>query len=335
MYQGWDREITITVGNGEDQRQFRGRRDLLTEHSGYFKSLLDSCTSEEIAVPSVSPEVFTRILKFVNTGLLDLTPDNIYSVLLATHLLHMPRALEICRSYLVLDRHRLLSTPPPPTIVKPIPSRKYFFWPPPPPFFPLPPPPPPPHYTTSLYVPPPPVHQPLELEPLPSTSIVPTPQEPPAPPCHEETSSTPEKLTKGVYKDIACCDGPVRFKRVLNINYGTVQPPETDGEKSKTEEARRRIFICSFCKHTFKSHYCFRKHTRRHLNPVSLNPMRSPEKEVKDMNVQYYPCKTCGSKFPSYYFVHKHRKICHGNENYSEDKTSPSTNIQNEEKTNN
>ncbi|KFB43488.1 AGAP004733-PA-like protein [Anopheles sinensis] len=32
------------------------------------------------------------------------------------------------------------------------------------------------------------------------------------------------------------------------------------------------------------------------------------------MNVQYYPCKTCGSKFPSYYFVHKHRKLCHAEE---------------------
>lgn len=31
-----------------------------------------------------------------------------------------------------------------------------------------------------------------------------------------------------------------------------------------------------------------------------------------DLNVQYFPCKTCGSKFPSYYFVHKHRRLCHG-----------------------
>jgi hypothetical protein len=36
--------------------------------------------------------------------------------------------------------------------------------------------------------------------------------------------------------------------------------------------------------------------------------------KLLDMNVQYYPCKTCGSKFPSYYFVHKHRKMCHAEE---------------------
>ena len=35
---------------------------------------------------------------------------------------------------------------------------------------------------------------------------------------------------------------------------------------------------------------------------------------VLDMNVQYFPCKTCGSKFPSYYFVHKHRRLCHAEE---------------------
>ncbi|KAF6215832.1 hypothetical protein GE061_000167 [Apolygus lucorum] len=322
MYSGggsWgpEREITVTVGHGEERRSFRSRVDLLSEQSGYFRSLLDSCTSEEIAVPSVSPEVFARILKFVNTGLLDLTPDNIYSVLLATHLLHMPRALELCRSYLVLERHRLLSTPPPPSIVKPIPSRKYFFWPPPPPFFSLPPPPP--HYPSSLYAPPvaPPPPEP-EVDPLPSTSLSTSlaPQDPPPEP-------TTDKSGKSVYKDIACCDGPVRFKRVLNVNYGVATPPPDAKPDDTKDTVQRRVFICSFCKHTFKSHYCFRKHTRRHLNPVSLNPVRAPERDAKDMNVQYFPCKTCGSKFPSYYFVHKHRKLCHGAPEHPDDTQHP------------
>ena len=30
---------------------------------------------------------------------------------------------------------------------------------------------------------------------------------------------------------------------------------------------------------------------------------------MKDLNVQYFPCKICGAKFPSYYFVHKHKKM--------------------------
>ena len=32
---------------------------------------------------------------------------------------------------------------------------------------------------------------------------------------------------------------------------------------------------------------------------------------MKDLNVQYFPCKICGAKFPSYYFVHKHKKLWH------------------------
>ncbi|XP_016959064.1 uncharacterized protein LOC108030580 [Drosophila biarmipes] len=123
--------------------------------------------------------------------------------------------------------------------------------------------------------------------------------------------------------------------------------------------AHQELYVCVYCKHTFKSQYCYQKHAKRHLNPLSLttadkkllaeptsllassgNPDADNQpgqrattaaersgaaggaasallrREVRplDMNVQYYPCKTCGSKFPSYYFVHKHRKMCHADE---------------------
>ena len=105
-------------------------------------------------------------------------------------------------------------------------------------------------------------------------------------------------------------------------------------------------YQCLFCNHIFKSHYCYQKHKRRHLNPftvdftitrqehqqqppdqpkrptpaaatakpvVSASPATSSGggKIVKDINVQFFPCKICGAKFPSYYFVHKHKKIWH------------------------
>lgn len=140
--------------------------------------------------------------------------------------------------------------------------------------------------------------------------------------------------------DIACCDGPVRFHRVINKNYGL---PTTDGdyklEVNRTQamnramnenirdkqlsdenQAGNEVFTCLYCNHTFKSQYCYQKHARRHLNPVSIDAKNlqvdGNKREVKllDMNVQYYPCKTCGCKFPSYYFVHKHRKMCHADE---------------------
>lgn len=141
--------------------------------------------------------------------------------------------------------------------------------------------------------------------------------------------------------DIACCDGPVRFHRVINRNYGL--PTVVDGdykfEINRTQAMNRAmnenirdkqlcdenqtnsdVFTCLYCNHTFKSQYCYQKHARRHLNPVNIEAKNlqidGSKREVKllDMNVQYYPCKTCGCKFPSYYFVHKHRKMCHAEE---------------------
>lgn len=103
----------------------------------------------------------------------------------------------------------------------------------------------------------------------------------------------------------------------------------TEGAGDGSSPAAGGEFTCLYCNHTFKSHYCYQKHARRHLNPLtpkqgesSAAPVptatataaaRAPARPL-DMNVQYYPCKTCGSKFPSYYFVHKHRKLCHSGE---------------------
>lgn len=50
------------------------------------------------------------------------------------------------------------------------------------------------------------------------------------------------------------------------------------------------------------------------LKPVPASAASQREVRLLDMNVQYYPCKTCGAKFPSYYFVHKHRRRVHPEE---------------------
>lgn len=54
-------------------------------------------------------EAFAPLLNYMYTGRLEVTLDNVYSVLLATHLLHMPGALEQCRAALL----RLRGGPPP------------------------------------------------------------------------------------------------------------------------------------------------------------------------------------------------------------------------------
>ncbi|XP_075218341.1 uncharacterized protein LOC142323072 [Lycorma delicatula] len=453
LYRAWllressppDVIVCVGSGTGRGSHQFSGHRTVLSSQSGYLKSLLSEpqtadTAQTQILVPNVSPEVFAPLLTFMYTGYLDLTPDNIYGVLLATHLLHMPRALDLCRSFLLQQQHAS-QLPPPPPLVKPIPSRKML------PVL-LPPPPTAAAAAAGVYWPPPPYHPlpPLSEDPSRYRSVFPlalskpetqvstertartsplavpstsdgrpgTPPRSSASPSPSQASDSSDQVTVTVTHrpkskkqqnratngkvivDIACCDGPVRFHRVLNRNYGVVlrkEAPKKNRAATETENGSvptgaaddksdepevesgsvsrdaGPVFTCRFCNHTFKSHYCYQKHARRHINPVDpeirtppsatssspdehraqqqqqqrpqqiqnitlQEPQQSPhlqqlqqppqqpqqqqqqpqEVRLLDMNVQYYPCKTCGSKFPSYYFVHKHRKLCHPGE---------------------
>lgn len=212
------------------------------------------------------------------------------------------------------------------------------------------------------------------------------------------SSTSSSSTVFSVVYDIACCDGPVRFHRVLNENYSSSSTPyggvplgvgvggggaQTRGPQQRNCQADREdlssendenggptamataapavtttrggiarspsdssndgsngaasnagnCYTCGYCKHTFKSQYCYRKHAKRHLLPTRINAEAAGDaandsaprqeatratgrREVRllDLNVQYYPCKICGCKFPSYYFVHKHRKLCHAND---------------------
>ena len=119
--------------------------------------------------------------------------------------------------------------------------------------------------------------------------------------------------------DIASCDGPVRFRRVLNEAFELNKKPtlpsanSTDeaanefkikyqhsnavsfhqqmvrnineqykqqnssfssqiSEESENSQHSTELYTCVYCKHTFKSKYCYQKHAKRHLNP--LNPLK-------------------------------------------------------------
>lgn len=117
--------------------------------------------------------------------------------------------------------------------------------------------------------------------PVPRRARVPSPPSSPPPPSPSSTTSSeldveriepndPPKRPNNTVLDIASCDGPVRFSRVLNVAW---QEPTPEREWP--------------CRH---------------------------RKTQARATLHYYPCKTCGSKFPSYYFVHKHRKRCHAEE---------------------
>lgn len=114
-------DVVILVGT--EDHQFLAHRQLVSVHSGYLKSLLHEATAT-ISVPNVMPDTFAPLLTFMYTGFLDLNQENIYSILLATHLLHMPRALEICREFLVHQQPAPFQFSNNSNIVKPIPSRK-------------------------------------------------------------------------------------------------------------------------------------------------------------------------------------------------------------------
>lgn len=317
---------------------------------------------------------FSSLLTFMYTGYLDLNLNNIYNILLATHVLHMPRALEMCREFLI--RNHPIEQQASHSIIKPIPSRKFlpaqqqFFQPlmtnlqssETTPFRPI---------GTEKQLP---IERatpvsPTEVRNPPSViAIASTSRQTPSPilnPCDDtsddqkstkleprksrkrstESVNKPSSNEEKVVVDIACCDGPVRFHRVINNCYGLtstvteykiVDSNEAmnkamnanirDKKLNQTDEnSPSESFTCVYCNHTFKSQYCYQKHARRHINPVTLEVKNcqndtgtstANKREVKllDMNVQYYPCKTCGSKFPSYYFVHKHRKMCHAEE---------------------
>lgn len=514
---------------------------LVSAHSGYLRAALRSESSTgstdtvPIYVPNVTADQFTPLLTYMYTGFLDLNIENIFGVLLATHILHMPRALELCRSFLSATQsenyfggltamsavtansiHNLSPKLKPETeasgkVVRPIASKATgiglnFVAPP----------------TSHILLPS--THTPFKSlsglvvgcggSSTTATAIVESVENSSSPPgtavkltnstdtacssnasnerCNETEMATEEQLhrfpkehqatnqkrqsksqkrsttnkmdpvitaaggavtkdttinDKGVIIDIASCDGPVRFRRVLNDSYGmnsncstnnhnigtsadelkghsrymsvsfhqqvksnvemsvillklcsiffpqmvrninerkqslalgescnnkdensqdnnqyqnspqsaTTSGSGTAGSATGAVVGSNETYNCVYCKHTFKSQYCYQKHAKRHLIPLSLEvgsvtagdeiasvgdrqkePSTSAtlvrhggkstgcpgggggatKREVKplDMNVQYYPCKTCGSKFPSYYFVHKHRKMCHAEE---------------------
>lgn len=412
------------------------------------------------------------------TGYLDLNLSNIYNILLATHILHMPRALELCRDFLMQSHP--LNHPQHTNVIKPIPSRKAII-----PHQQIYPPAAFSHLRKSEETP----FKSLKLTDDQAYAKLEIAEASTSKNTFQDNCETKKDEKKGIEKlklkkretnekviiDIACCDGPVRFHRVINKNYGIVMSALQDYEEvDKTDAMNKAMnenirdqqigdensnvlnsttlnsnlntlntnsktntnskiyldsnsssninlnlnpnskpntnfiasssailnvrsnsnsninssissniksnlnsntksslnsninsnvnsnlnsslnlnlnsninsnlkvnsslnvnsnsnstqnsdhFTCLYCNHTFKSQYCYQKHARRHLNPVEIgNKMQkidnvaAAKREVKllDMNVQYYPCKTCGSKFPSYYFVHKHRKMCHAEE---------------------
>lgn len=427
-------DVLIELGAPPLSVRFWAHSQIICQYSGYLRSAVtanalsgQSRTHEKsIFIPNVSVDQFQPLLRYMYSGFLDLTMDNIFGVLLATHVLHMPHALEICRSFLSrMQAQGLMPVPQEgndlgtqatvkPLVLKPIPNK--------PQQMPI---------TVAITSPSAPTvlvpssgstFQTLHAQRATSNRLIPQPQtdgvdeevNPKLGVSKTYTNDRKDRMvdttrSEGIAEvvshakaiiDIASCDGPVRFRRVLNKHYNKTAAPYKgavvrtnplqeqqfsitssfhqqmardinerrlcDDSTSRDTDQQEPLynFKCAVCKHTFKSEYCYMKHSKRHLIPLQSRDIElidnmensngslslpldvtdgedklkaepihqlTPTKqklETKDpacpdthapcdvirqldMNVQYYPCKICGSKFPSYYFVHKHRKMCH------------------------
>lgn len=247
MYRYMPPDITVYVMSINNRlRSFLSHRELLAQYSGYFKSL-QNCDTNKIFLPNITDDTFSIILSYIYTGILKINNNNIHSVLLATHTLHMPQASDLCRTFLVTQDQN---------IIKPIAKLPSFI----------------------------------------DATIIQQPNENRTLKISEKSNFKPPARRENIILDIASCDGPVKFYRVLNENY--------KGEKEE-KSTLKQSYNCEYCDHQFKSKYCYEKHINRHLN---LTDNKSDKKN--NSSIQYYPCRQCGSKFPSYYFVHKHRKYC-------------------------
>lgn len=100
-------DVLLEVGPvGPTSLRFVAHSIVLGMHSGYLRSAIRLDENAAIVgagnelilyLGNVTAEQFAPLLTYMYTGYLDLNVENIFGVLLATHVLHMPRALEICR----------------------------------------------------------------------------------------------------------------------------------------------------------------------------------------------------------------------------------------------
>lgn len=354
-------DVIIEVGPPPFTR-FPAHAKLLAAHSGYLRAAIVRAEESSVVLlenpiylPNITSEQFTPLLTFMYTGFLDLNSENIFGVLLATHLLHMPRPLEICRSFLARSQQqsevffqpfqRNLPSPTTqsaPKIIRPIPSKACnnsginFIS--------------PPNLMTnllhpsqdtsfrSLVMPP---QQAIEtnsqeipeslinMKKSPKIKVIESPakkqkvekfdgsekmdksqklvlSQVPRPTKFLPTIETQEDSQK-VIIDVASCDGPVRFRRVLNEAYECNKPPAVPTQNHlETSQSKEPKFA------SLSFHQQMARNITEQIQQqmVQGNQGISEESEnSQDLPTnKIYTCIYCNHTFKSQYCYQKHAK---------------------------
>ncbi|CAL1541565.1 unnamed protein product, partial [Lymnaea stagnalis] len=108
-FQSWKSGLYTDVTFLIDQEKFPAHRLVMVALSDYFTALFKNCEKEsgDITLHKISPEDFAIILKFAYTGQVDVTSDNVQSVLIAADYYRIDTMRKECikfmASYLDVD----------------------------------------------------------------------------------------------------------------------------------------------------------------------------------------------------------------------------------------
>lgn len=252
---------------------------VLVAESEYFNDLLKNYEYKSelkiyLSLSEFEPESFYHVLSYLYNGNVQLSINNVFSVIMIANILKIQNLLNICHNYLKTN-NEIKST----NIVKPIPSR--------------------PNvavkehasvinYTLSCF-------QPSVNTSFSQYQKANSNFSTDADLINLKLLNNNKKNRNVTILDIACCDGPVKFEKVLNSKH-TYHSKITIGDfvnkdKLKNVSSERTKYIFP--------------------NITDHKEASKFKKKIKEsFNFQSFPCKLCGSKFPSYYFMNKHKRHC-------------------------
>lgn len=111
-----------------DGKTFPANKSVLSQHSGYFRTVLSPNTTS-LVLPTVPADFFALLLTSMTSNHLEINEGNVYQLLLYGQLLQMPSVIIQCKAYIAnqaltssqdfnLNNRNVSST-----VVRPIPNK--------------------------------------------------------------------------------------------------------------------------------------------------------------------------------------------------------------------